>query len=235
MLTAFSYANIAQALGLDLPTLRAERADFATQPIPVVETPPIGPPLSPYQMTADEAPQGGEDTFEIGCPAESRALDTSESYIGDRRESMEMIPDHTFSENEVFSPGSRSPNTATKEAMRHQDGSDNLFEADPFEATSTATSPRNSHSSTKHDCRIPEVRSTSPILWAQDGKEIMVTSEGGQRNEGLGLDRQDEQSCTDPSDTRRSRRRRMLHDWPWVVDKRQRLDRTHAVVSHMRS
>lgn len=121
--------------------------------------------------------------------------------------------------------GLESPNTATKEATRHQEGSDNLFEADLFEPDVTKASPQSLCSYAEQDGQILEVRSTSPVPWIRDRTQTTSISQHVPQNEGLGLGRQ---PCTDQSETTRLRRRRSLHDSDWIAVKRQR------VLDHMR-
>jgi hypothetical protein len=250
VLTNHRHADIAQALGLVVSTPRARRVRCTMRPISIVETPSSAPPCPQYQTTADGAPRGEDDASKLISTPPGPAVDTSrhqdrvvvsEHHLGldqpcviayrqpSEIESgggpIETILDHPSPGDDTFYAGLESPNTATKEATRHQEDSDNLFEADPFEPDVTKASPQSSCSYAEQDGQVLEVRSTSPVSCTRDRTQTTSISQHVPQNEGLGLDRQ---PCTDQSESRRLRRRRSLHDSDWTVVKRRR------VLYHMR-
>lgn len=256
MLTNRSHADVAQALGLIVRTSGAERVLCTSRRMSVVETPSSAPPCSPYQATSDEALGGSDDAIKVNSTPPSPAVNISQhqnseialehqSGVGpscavphekipeiEGREFKGTISHHTPLEDEMLSAGAKSPDTATKEATKHQEDSDDLFEADIFEPNSPTASPQSLYSCAQQDGQTTEIGSTSPGRWAKDQKGTTLISRHDQRNEELGLDRQ---SYTDPGNARRLRRRRSLHDSDSiVVVKRQRVDNTHAKVDQMR-
>jgi hypothetical protein len=250
VLTKCSHEEVAQALGLVVSTSRAKRVRCTMRPISVVENLSSASSCPPYQTTL----HGGDDAPNLNFAPSSPAVDNSqhqdravapEHYSGVDRSCavtheqaseiegkggpMGILPDHTTLEDEVFSAGAKSPNTATQEAMKHQRNSDNLFD-EPFEPSDTTASPQSLHSCAEQDGQIPEIGSTSPVSRLQERKEA-TSIPHDQPNDGLGLDRQ---PYTNQGDTRGLRRRRSLGDSDWIVVKRQCMDSTYAVVDHMR-
>jgi len=250
VLTNHRHADVAQALGLAVSTSRAKRVRCTLRPASIVETPSSAPPCLQYQTTAEGALRREDEALRLISTPPDPAVNTSRhqdrvvapehclgrdqpcviaygqpSEIESRGEPIETILDRPSPGEDELYAGLESPNTATKEATRHQEGSDNLFEADLFEPNVVEASPQSLYLYAEQDDQILEVGSTSPAPWIRDRTQTTLVSQHVPQDEGLGLDRQ---SCTNQSETRRLRRRRSSHDSYWTVVKRRR------VLDHMR-
>ena len=251
VLTYYRDADVARALGLVVSTSRTKRVRCTTRPISIVETPSSAPPYSQYKTTADEPLRRENEAPKLISIPPGSAVDTlqhhdravtPEHYLGVDQPCViaygqpseinsggglpiETILDRPSPADDTFYAGLESPNTATKEATRHQEGSDNLFEDDLFEPNVMEASPQNLYSYAEQDGQILEVRSTSPVPWIRDPTQTASISQHVPQNEGLGLGRQ---PYTDENETTRPRRRKSSHNSDWSVVKRQR------VLDHMR-
>lgn len=246
LLTNNRHADIARALGLLVSTSRAESVRCTSKPISIVKIQPSATPCQPYHQTAaDEALRGEDDAAKLISTPSSPTVDISQHHLGvvateryseadqpratphrqpseteGKEGPTEMFVDRPSPGDEMFYADLESPNTATMGATRHQEGSDNLFEADVFEPNVTEANPHNSHSYAEQNGQILEFRPASPVPWIQDRTQTVSLSQHVPESEWLGLERQ---PCTDQSETRRLRRRRSLHNPGWVVVKRQRM------------
>jgi hypothetical protein len=185
-------------------------------------------------MMADGALRGMDEASELIPNPPGPAVDTSqhqdrvvapEHYLGVKQpcviaygqpeemkgggELIEKTLDCPTPGDDTFYAGPESPNTATQEAMRHQEGSDGLFEDDLSEPNVVKESSQELYSYAEQGDQVLEVRSPSSIPWIGDRTQTILISQHVPQDEGLGLD---SSACTDQSETRRLKRRRSLHD-----------------------
>lgn len=259
-LTNHSCADIAQALGLDASESRDKRKLCAMRSRSMVKPPSNCPSYQTSRSTSDEAPSGSDDPPKCVPSLPRPTVDTlrhrdcskglehhsnvDKSYAIRPRETSEVksigdaigaLSNHPSPEDEMESMRVESPNCPTREAVRHQDDSDKLFESKPYESdssdpTGTVVSTPSLVRYAGHDGRIPNTRSTSASPWTQSEMQIPFTSQQDARNEG---ERLDEQPRVHKSEDRTLRRCRSPHDVGRIVVKRQRVDKTLPVVDHL--
>lgn len=259
-LTNHSYADIAQALGLDASKSRDKSKLCATRSRSMVKFPSNCPPYQTSQSTSDEAPSGSDDPPKCVPSLPRPTVDTlrhrdcskglehhsnvDKSYAIRPRETSEVksigdaigaLSNHPSPEDEMESTRVESPNSPTREAVRHQDDSDKLFEPKPYESdssdpTGTVVSPPSLVRYTGHDGRISDTRSTSASPWIQSEMQTTFTSQQDARHKG---ERLDKRSQVHKSENRTLRRCRSPHDIGRILVKRQRVDKTHPVVDHL--
>lgn len=221
----------------------------------MVKSPSTCPSYQTSRSTSDEAPSGGDDPPKRVPPLPRPTVDTLRHHdcskgpehhlnvdkscairpretsdvksIGD---AIGALSNHPSPEDEMESMRVESPNSPTREAVRHQNDSDNLFESDSYDPTGTVVSPPSLVRYAGHDGRIPDTRSTFASPWTQSGMQTTFTSQQDTRNEG---GRQDKQPQVHKSENRTLRRRRSPHDIGRIVVKRQHVDKTRPVVEHV--
>jgi hypothetical protein len=176
VLTNHRHADVAQALGLAVSTSRAKRVRCTMRPASIVETPSSAPPCLQYQTTAEGALRREDEALRLISTPPDPAVNTSrhqdrvvapEHYLGRDQPCVIAYGQPSPGEDKLYA-GLESPNTATKEATRHQEGSDNLFEADLFEPNVVEASPQSLYLYAEQDDQILEVGSTSPAPWIRD-------------------------------------------------------------------
>ena len=234
VLTNHRHADVAQALGLVVPTSREKRVRCTMRPTSTVGTPPSAPLCPQHQTIVDGALRKMDEAPQLNSTPPSPAVDTSQNQdhvvptkycsgveqscaiaygqpeeIKSGGELIETILNCPTPGNDTFYAGPESPNTATKEAMRHQEGSDGLFEADPFEPNVVEESPQGLYSYAEQGDQSLEVRSPPPVPSIRDRTQTKLVSQHVPQDEGLGLD---SPAYTDQSETRRPKRHRSLRD-----------------------
>lgn len=206
-LTNHSYADIAQALGLDASKLRDKRKLCAIRSRSMVNSPSNSPSYQTSRSTSDEAPSGSDDSPQCVSSLPRATVDTlrhhdcskglehhsnkDKSYAIRPRETSEVksigdaigaLSNHPSPEDEMESMRVESPNSPTREAVRHQDDSDKLFESKPYESdssdpTGTVLSAPSLVRYAGHNGQIPDTRSTSASPWTQSEMQTTFTSQ----------------------------------------------------------
>ena len=216
-----------------------------------MEKPPSTcPSYQTPQSTSDEAPNTIQDPPRCAPPLPRPAIDTVRQHdclkapkhqvnaypshastdtgtsevkrIGD---TFWALSDPSFPEYEMGSIRVESPDGFTREALRQQDDSDELFEAESYESdssdpTARVTSRPSLVQYAGHDDRISDTRSTSAIPRIQKG---MRTTLASQQNTGDEEERLNRRSQVRKCGARTLRRPRSPHDTGRVVVKRQRI------------
>lgn len=208
------------------PSYRTSQSTSAEAPSGIQDPPRCAPPLSRSaidtvrQHDCSKSPKHQSNAHPLHA---STDRETSEiNSIGD---ASWALSDHPFPEDEMGSTRVESPNNHTREALRHQDDSDELFEAESYESdssdpTATVESRPNLVQYAGHDDRFSDTRSISSVPRIQKKMPTTPASQQHTRDEDERLDRQS-QVCK--TEARTLRRRRSPHDTGPVVVKRKRI------------
>lgn len=242
--------DVARALGSVALKPPGKRKHRETRSLSMEKPPSTCPSYRTSQSTSDEAPSGIQDPPRCAPPLPRPAIDTVRqhdcskvpkhqsnacpSHASTDRETSEVksigdafwaLSDHPFSEDEMGFMRVESPNNHTKEALRQQDDSDELFEAESYESDSSDPTARVASRPSLvqyagHDDRTSDARSTSAIPRIQKGMQTTFAFQQTTGDEGKGLDTQS-QVCK--SEAKTLRRRRSPHDTGPVEVKRKRI------------